>query len=188
MRKHTKSLIIGAGLILVGVVGGFLIGNDNSEDQQTAGDTEQETPESTQQEEPPPVPPHQDNEEDLSEDVITTTRDIANEFIKQYATLNPEQPNAYLEQIKPLVTNELYQALSNGTRRGTALVQKRQVINLETYPVDDVVPGHKHWNVIAIVEEYDENGDSQKKQISYWVGLEKTSAGEWKVSGFEVGQ
>ena len=53
--------------------------------------------------------------------------------------------------------------------------------------MDDVLPDHKKWNVIAVNDVYDSSGKMSSEEIFYWVSVARVDE-EWKVTGFEVGQ
>ena len=78
---------------------------------------------------------HMDNEEDKDPDVIEHTKGLAEKFILQLATMDPENPNAYLEHVKDITEENLYVKLENAPRRPTAASYKRvikEVISLSS--------------------------------------------------------
>ncbi len=130
---------------------------------------------------------HMDNEEDKDPNVIEHTKGLAEKFILQLATMDPENPNAYLEHVKDMTEENLYVKLEHAPRRPTAASYKRVIKEVTAYPVDDVLPDRINWNVIAVADVYDSTGKMSSEEISYWVSVAMVDE-KWKVTGFEVGQ
>ena len=176
-KKLIIALILGAGLVVSAVV---LAGNKDekvTENKLVIIDIKTNSD---------PVLQHMDNEEDKDPDVIEHTKGLAEKFILQLATMDPENPNAYLEHVKGITEENLYLKLEHAPRRPTAASYKRVIKEVTTYPVDDVLPDHKKWNVIAVEDVYDLTGKMSSEEISYWVSVAVVDE-EWKVIGFEVG-
>lgn len=132
------------------------------------------------------IPPHKDNEEDKTKQVLTETKALAEQFVTADATLNPKKPEAYLEAIKPLTDERVYYYLSDeGNHKPTATEYERKVLQLESTPIDDNVPGRKKWQVIAYVEVKSELGVNKEEQRWYELSVSNAS-GSWKVTGVGV--
>ena len=133
------------------------------------------------------IPAHKDNEEDLKPEVLQETKKLAEQFVKEIAPINPKEPTKYLETIKPIVDQELYQKMTTNPARPTLTTYKREILDIQTFPVDDILPERKKWNVIAFVRTSDNAGNTSEDQLWYWVSVAK-KAGEWKITGFEEGE
>ncbi|MCM3774229.1 hypothetical protein M3225_28000 [Priestia aryabhattai] len=132
------------------------------------------------------IAPHKDNEEDKTPEVLQETKRLAEKFVTAYATLNPNKPEAYLKAIKPLTDERVYYYLSaDDSHKPTATEHERKVLQLQTLPIDDNVPGRKKWQVVAYVEIKDELGNRKKEQMWYEVSV-SNSPGSWKITGVEV--
>ena len=115
-KKLIIALILGAGLVVSAVV---LAGNKDekvTENKLVIIDIKTNSD---------PVLQHMDNEEDKDPDVIEHTKGLAEKFILQLATMDPENPNAYLEHIKGITEENLYLKLENAPRRPTAATPAR---------------------------------------------------------------
>jgi len=133
-----------------------------------------------------PVPDVTDNEDDKDPAAIKKTKELAIEFMKHYATLKPEKPMDYLEHVEDITQERLYTILSNSQRRPTAAEHKRIVREVEIYPIEDVVPERKKWNVIVVADKYNSDGEKEKIELSYLVTVSKKTD-EWEVSGIKAG-
>jgi hypothetical protein len=187
MKKKSVILSIFGGVFLIGSMVAILAGGGSEEtikEQKPAATPSQPQPKIKTTEE---IPPHRDNEEDKTPEVLKETKQLAVEFVKAYASLDPKQPDNYLEQIKPITDQKLYGKLEASPRRPTINEHEKKVLQLQTFPVDDIVPDRKKWNVIAFVETRDELGNTIEEQVWYWVSVAK-NAGEWKITGVEVGE
>lgn len=184
MRK--KPFLIGGAFVLtVGIAAAFFSGADEKTE------PENKAPAVTEKEEAYPendeIPKHSDNEEDLQPEIMQQTKQLAQEFVTLIAPLDPEGGADKLEKLKPIVSEELFNELSQYPARPTLTVYKRELLNIQTFPVDDILPDRKKWNVVAVVETSDSAGKAQKEEIWYWVSTAKR-AGEWKVTGYEEGE
>ena len=177
-KKLIIALILGAGLVVSAVV--LAVNKDEKVTENKPVITDIKTNSD-------PVPQHMDNEEDKDPEVIEHTKGLAEKFILQLATMDPENPNAYLEHVKDITEENLYLKLENAPRRPTAASYKRVIKEVIAYPVDDVLPDRKKWNVIAVDDVYDSTGKMSSEEIYYWVSVAMVDE-EWKVTGFEVGQ
>ncbi|CAK8583880.1 hypothetical protein BMEGG_06138 [Priestia megaterium] len=132
------------------------------------------------------IAPHKDNEEDKTPEVLQETKRLAEEFVTAHATLNPNKPEAYLKAIKPLTDERVYYYLSaDDSHKPTATEYERKVLQLQSLPMDDNVPGRKKWQVIAYVQIKDELGNRKKEQMWYEVSV-SNSSGSWKITGVGV--
>lgn len=132
------------------------------------------------------IPPHKDNEEDKTPEVLQETKRLAEKFVTAHATLNPNKPEAYLKAIKPLTDERVYYYLSaDDSHKPTATEYERKVLQLQSLPIDDNVPGRKKWQVIAYVQIKDELGNRKKEQMWYEVSV-SNSSGSWKITGVGV--
>ena len=48
---------------------------------------------------------------------------------------------------------------------------KRVTKEVIAYPVDDVLPDRKKWNVIAVEDVYDSTGKMSSEEMYYWVSV-----------------
>lgn len=180
-----KKLLLASGIIFLtaAVVAAFFSTGDKEDPKETniPAASEQEYKESDE------IPAHKDNEEDLKPEVLQETKEIAEQFVKAMAPIDPKEPIKYLETVKPIVDQELYQKMTTNPARPTLTVYKREILDIQTFPVDDILPERKKWNVIAFVRTSDSTGNTKEEQLWYWVSVAK-EAGEWKITGFEEGE
>jgi len=187
MKKRNYLAIGGvvAAAILVVAVSIDIGGSNNNKEAQKDNSSDAPDLEEVIQDVPADVPEHKDNKPDLTEKAVKNSREVARTFAAHYVTLNPKKPNAYIEKTKNIVTDDLYQKISTSQRRPTAMVESRNVVSLESYPVDDVLMDRKKWNVIAVANVTNSEGKTTKKEISLWLSVVKEN-GNWKVSGFDT--
>ncbi|WP_082231924.1 hypothetical protein [Halobacillus massiliensis] len=178
-KKLIAAFIVGIGLVIFTVIytAGGKSENASNDNKENIADIKTNV-----NEESPEVVDH---EEDKDPEVVKETKELAHEFIKHYAALNPKEPMEYLPHVKEITDADLYTKLSNSPRRPTAASHKRIVKELEIYPVDDNLPERKKWNVIAIMDVYNSEGEKRTEEDSYLVSVAKDD--EWKVTGFKVG-
>lgn len=131
------------------------------------------------------IPAHKDNEEDLKPEVLKDSKELAERFVNLMVPIDPKT-SFDLESLEKITTNELFEQLKKNEPRPTLSIYNRKIIEIESYPVDDILPDRKKWNVIAFVTTSDKEGNSEKEQIWYWVSVAKR-AGEWKISGYKEG-
>lgn len=180
-KRLIAALVVGVALVLITVFvssngGAGKAENKGNDDKQPITDIETNVDEK--------APEVKDNKEDKDPEVIKKTKSMAHDFIKHYASLNPKKPMEYLSDVKDITKGDLYTKLENTQRRPTATSHKRVVTGLEVYPVEDVVPDRKKWNVIAIMDVYNSEGEKRKEETSYLVSVAKED--EWNVTGIKV--
>ena len=134
------------------------------------------------------VSKHSDNPEDLNYNIVDTTKKLSEEFVFYMASLDPKDPNAHLSKVRPITNDDLFMELDTTLRRPTEVSNKRVVTEVLAYPIDDILPNRKKWNVIAVCDVYDADGNKHTEEISYWVSIAMNNQKEWKITGFKVGE
>ena len=182
-KRLIAALVVGVALVIITAIvtsdgGKGQAENNSNDDKQSIADIETNVDEQ--------APEVKDNKEDKAPEVVEKTKNIAHDFIKHYAALNPKKPMEYLSHVKDITEEDLYTKMENTQRRPTAASHRRVVKELEVYPVEDVVPDRKKWNVIAIMDVYNSEGEKRTEETSYWVSVAKED--EWKVTGVKVGE
>lgn len=108
------------------------------------------------------------------------SKKAAEQFINTYYIENPDDPMAYIENSKGLMTEDLYQEEKERVRRPTLTRQETKIKDMETFKVetgtDEVV-----WNVIINGEAKDSSGKAHAEEMWYWVGMVEED-GNWKVA------
>lgn len=179
-KKLLAALVVGIGLVIFTA---FFVTSGKTENASNEDERNIEDIETNVNEESPEVVDH---EQDKAPEVVEKTKELAHEFIKHYAALNPKKPMEYLADVEDITDSSLYTKLSNSQRRPTASTHERVVKGLEIYPVDDNLPDRKKWNVIAIMDVYNSEGEKRTEESSYLVSVAEND-GEWNVTGFKVG-
>lgn len=69
-----------------------------------------------------------------TEEMQTEIQKVIPEFLKVYVPFDVESPTDFLEQSKPYVTDNLYNALEQEQRRGTLTIVRTKLINVDLKP------------------------------------------------------
>ena len=128
--------------------------------------------------------PYDQTQRNTKED-LQSTKEIATEFVRAFASFNGKNPSEHIEKAKPYMSDEMYQNYKNQKERGTLTYDKVVPETLETTEVSNDDPDVIQWNVIMQGKVYDVEGNSEPEEDWYLVTLEKQDNG-YKVVGVRV--
>jgi len=128
--------------------------------------------------------PYDQTERNTKED-LQSTKEIATEFVRAFASFNGKNPSEHIEKAKPYMSDEMYRNYKEQKERGTFTYDKVVPENLETTEVSNANPDVIQWNVIMQGKVYDVEGKAQPEEDWYLVTLEKHDDG-YKVVGVRV--
>lgn len=128
--------------------------------------------------------PYDQTQRNTKED-LQSTKEIATEFVRAFASFNGKNPSEHIEKAKPYMSDEMYQNYKNQKERGTLTYDKVVPETLETTEVSNDDPDVIQWNVIMQGKVYDVEGKSEPEEDWYLVTLEKQDNG-YKVVGVRV--
>ena len=152
------------------------------------GEKQATSSESVQKEDAPPTQnnenPYDQTQRNTKED-LQSTKEIAKEFVKAFASFNARNPSEHIEKAKPYMSEDMYEKYKEQKERGTLTYDKVVPKNLETTEVSNNNTDVIQWNVIMQGDVYDVNGNSEPEEDWYLVTLEKQEA-EYKVVGVRV--
>jgi len=128
--------------------------------------------------------PYDQTERNTKED-LQSTKEIATEFVRAFASFNGKNPSEHIEKAKPYMSEEMYENYKEQKERGTLTYDKVVPENLETTEVSNDNPDVIQWNVVMQGKVYDVEGKAQPEEDWYLVTLEKQDDG-YKVVGVRV--
>ncbi|MGG0587764.1 hypothetical protein ABE049_26205 [Priestia megaterium] len=187
MSVQQKKMLV---FLSVVVFLGIIISSFLSKEEPASSQGEKQAPssESVQEEDPPPTQnnenPYDQTQRNTKED-LQSTKEIAKEFVKAFASFNAKNPSEHIEKAKPYMSEGMYENYKEQKERGTLTYDKVVPKNLETTEVSNNNTDVIQWNVIMQGDVYDVNGNSEPEEDWYLVTLEKQEA-EYKVVGVRV--
>ncbi|MBV6738380.1 hypothetical protein [Priestia megaterium] len=116
---------------------------------------------------------------------LQSTKKIATEFVRAFASFNGKNPSEHIEKAKPYMSEEMYENYKAQKERGTLTYDKVVPETLQTTEVSNDDPDVIQWNVIMQGKVYDVEGNSETEEDWYLVTLEKQDNG-YKVVGVRV--
>ncbi|QSF36377.1 hypothetical protein ICR95_28185 (plasmid) [Priestia megaterium] len=116
---------------------------------------------------------------------LQSTKEIATEFVRAFASFNGKNTSEHIEKAKPYMSEEMYENYKDQKERGTLTYDKVVPETLETTEVSNDDPDVIQWNVIMQGKVYDVEGNSEPEEDWYLVTLEKQEDG-YKVVGVRV--
>ncbi|MDF2011297.1 hypothetical protein [Priestia megaterium] len=116
---------------------------------------------------------------------LQSTKEIATEFVRAFASFNGKNPSEHIEKAKPYMSDEMYQNYKNQKERGTLTYDKVVPETLQTTEVSNDDPEVIQWNVVMQGKVYDVKGNTQPEEDWYLVTLKKQDNG-YKVVGVRV--
>ncbi|MBW0933468.1 hypothetical protein [Priestia megaterium] len=116
---------------------------------------------------------------------LQSTKEIATEFVRAFASFNGKNPLEHIEKAKPYMSDEMYQNYKNQKERGTLTYDKVVPETLQTTEVSNDDPDVIQWNVVMQGKVYDVKGNAQPEEDRYLVTLKKQDNG-YKVVGVRV--
>ncbi|MBK0295513.1 hypothetical protein IAE22_24630 [Bacillus sp. S34] len=128
--------------------------------------------------------PYDQTQRNTKED-LQSTKEIATEFVRAFASFNGKNPSEHIEKAKPYMSEEMYENYKAQKERGTLTYDKVVPENLETTEVSNDNTDVIQWNVIMQGKVYDVEGNSEPEEDWYLVTLEKQEDG-YKVVGVRV--
>ncbi|QSX23962.1 hypothetical protein [Priestia megaterium] len=128
--------------------------------------------------------PYDQTQRNTKED-LQSTKEIATEFVRAFASFNGKNPSEHIEKAKPYMSEEMYENYKAQKERGTLTYDKVVPENLETTEVSNDNADVIQWNVIMQGKVYDVEGNSEPEEDWYLVTLEKQDNG-YKVVGVRV--
>lgn len=128
--------------------------------------------------------PYDQTQRNTKED-LQSTKEIATEFVRAFASFNGKNPSEHIEKAKPYMSEEMYENYKEQKERGTLTYDKVVPETLETTEVSNDDPDVIQWNVIMQGKVYDVEGKSEPEEDWYLVTLEKQENG-YKVVGVRV--
>ncbi|MED4761398.1 hypothetical protein [Priestia megaterium] len=128
--------------------------------------------------------PYDQTKRNTKED-LQSTKEIATEFVRAFASFNGKNPLEHIEKAKPYMSEEMYQNYKNQKERGTLTYDKVVPETLQTTEVSNDDPDVIQWNVVMQGNVYDVEGKPQPEEDWYLVTLKKQDDG-YKVVGVRV--
>ncbi|MED3977285.1 hypothetical protein P4639_28545 [Priestia megaterium] len=128
--------------------------------------------------------PYDQTQRNTKED-IQSTKEIATDFVRAFASFNGKNPSEHIEKAKPYMSEEMYQNYKDQKERGTLTYDKVVPENLQTTEVSNDDSDVIQWNVVMQGKVYDVEGKAQPEEDWYLVTLEKQDDG-YKVVGVRV--
>ncbi|MFD0084691.1 hypothetical protein [Priestia megaterium] len=128
--------------------------------------------------------PYDQTQRNTKED-LQSTKEIATEFVRAFASFNGKNPSEHIEKAKPYMSDEMYQNYKNQKERGTLTYDKVVPETLQTTEVSNDDPEVIQWNVVMQGKVYDVKENAQPEEDWYLVTLKKQDNG-YKVVGVRV--
>jgi hypothetical protein len=128
--------------------------------------------------------PYDQTQRNTKED-LQSTKEIATEFVRAFASFNGKNPSEHIEKAKPYMSEEMYENYKAQKERGTLTYDKVIPETLQTTEVSNDDPNVIQWNVVMQGKVYDVEGNSEPEEDWYLVTLEKQDNG-YKVVGVHV--
>ncbi|MEH7473094.1 hypothetical protein V7158_15325 [Priestia megaterium] len=128
--------------------------------------------------------PYDQTQRNTKED-LQSTKEIATEFVRAFASFNGENPSEHIEKAKPYMSEEMYQNYKDQKERGTLTYDKVVPETLQTTEVSNDDSDVIQWNVVMQGKVYDVEGKAQLEEDWYLVTLKKQNDG-YKVVGVRV--
>lgn len=128
--------------------------------------------------------PYDQTQRNTKED-LQSTKEVATEFVRAFASFNGKNPSEHIEKAKPYMSEEMYEDYKAQKERGTLTYDKVVPETLQTTEVSNDDPDVIQWNVIMQGKVYDVEGNSEPEEDWYLVTLEKQDNG-YKVVGVRV--
>ncbi|OVE34857.1 hypothetical protein CCZ20_24235 [Priestia aryabhattai] len=128
--------------------------------------------------------PYDQTQRNTKED-LQSTKEIATEFVRAFASFNGKNPSEHIEKAKPYMSEEMYENYKAQKERGTLTYDKVVPETLQTTEVSNDDPNVIQWNVVMQGKVYDVEGNSEPEEDWYLVTLEKQDNG-YKVVGVRV--
>ncbi|MDI3089985.1 hypothetical protein QJ133_02180 [Priestia megaterium] len=116
---------------------------------------------------------------------LQSTKEIATEFVRAFASFNGKNPSEHIEKAKPYMSDEMYQNYKDQKERGTLTYDKVVPETLQTTEVSNDDPEVIQWNVVMQGKVYDVEGKAEPEEDWYLVTLKKQEDG-YKVVGVRV--
>ncbi|MFS2173452.1 hypothetical protein [Priestia megaterium] len=187
MSVQQKKMLV---FLSVVVFFGIMISSFLSKEEPASSQGEKLAPssESVQKEDAPSTQnnenPYDQTQRNTKED-LQSTKEIAKEFVKAFASFDAKNPSEHIEKAKPYMSEDMYKNYKEQKERGTLTYDKVVPKNLETTEVSNDNTDVIQWNVIMQGEVYDVDGNAEQEEDWYLVTLEKQEAG-YKVVGVRV--
>ncbi|MDP1471776.1 hypothetical protein Q8G32_28465 [Priestia megaterium] len=128
--------------------------------------------------------PYDQTQRNTKED-IQSTKEIATDFVRAFASFNGKNPSEHIEKAEPYMSEEMYQNYKDQKERGTLTYDKVVPETLQTTEVSNDDSDVIQWNVVMQGKVYDVEGKAQPEEDWYLVTLEKQDDG-YKVVGVRV--
>jgi len=184
--QQKKMLVFLSVVVFLGIIISSFLSKEEPASSQ--GEKQDPSSESVQEEDPPPTQnnenPYDQTQRNTKED-LQSTKEIAKEFVKAFASFNAKHPSEHIEKAKPYMSEDMYENYKEQKERGTLTYDKVVPKNLETTEVSNNNTDVIQWNVIMQGDVYDVNGNSEPEEDWYLVTLEKQEV-EYKVVGVRV--
>ncbi|MGG0332452.1 hypothetical protein ABEY49_26775 [Priestia megaterium] len=187
MSVQQKKMLV---FLSVVVFLGIMISSFLSKEKPASSQGEKQAPssESVQQEKEEAIEdnknPYDQTQRNTKED-LQSTKEIAKEFVKAFASFDAKNPSKHIEKAKPYMSEDMYENYKEQKERGTLTYDKVVPKNLETTEVSNDNTDVIQWNVIMQGDVYDVDGNAEQEEDWYLVTLEKQEAG-YKVVGVRV--
>jgi len=184
--QQKKMLVFLSVVVFLGIIISSFLSKEEPASSQ--GEKQDPSSESVQEEDPQPTQnnenPYDQTQRNTKED-LQSTKEIAKEFVKAFASFNAKHPSEHIEKAKPYMSEDMYENYKEQKERGTLTYDKVVPKNLETTEVSNNNTDVIQWNVIMQGDVYDVNGNSEPEEDWYLVTLEKQEV-EYKVVGVRV--
>ena len=128
-----------------------------------------------------------DQQENYDQDELERSKHIAVEFAKSYHSYDADNPRDYVNNVKPYVTDELYEKISEKTRREPLNRSYLAVNDVRVTPVSNKDRYTVKWNVIVKGSAESPDGNISDTEDWYLISLKKTS-NRWLVKDVKVNE
>ncbi|MGD7050768.1 hypothetical protein FZC83_21510 [Rossellomorea marisflavi] len=126
-----------------------------------------------------------DQSEHFTEEELEESQDIAVAFTESFHAYSADEPNAYLEKSRPLMTAALYKKKSGDNRREPIGRSYLTVKETDVTPVVNKSTSAIRWNVMVTGEAKSPDGTGTETEDWYVVSV-RHEEGEWKVEDVRV--
>jgi hypothetical protein len=127
---------------------------------------------------PEPVPA-------ITQEDLDVSKLVAEKFAQAYANYDASEPQKYVQNAKPYMTEGFYYEWLTEPPRRPLTLTKSTAVKTETYPIELQDPYAIAWNVVIMQEQINTFGDKVPLEEYFWILLDKED-GEWKVKEVDI--
>lgn len=178
--KSWLGIIFGV-LLIVLFISSFFSGREKPQLAQQPAPTEIHQYESQQT----PVMEETDEEvQPVTEEAASDAQAVLPGFLEAFVPFDAEQPNAYLERVKPYLTPAFYEQLASIQRRGTLARSKTEYMEAEWTPAD--LQDDSQWYNVDVSVIHTATDGTQEKGLLLYVVMLKLVDNKWLIDDFGI--